>query len=68
MKNFLKAWLSLGLVYTVCMLLTPPLHWLIKWEAPSFAGIDLMMMARLLAALWVFAAFGAWCVTRGGRL
>lgn len=64
MKNFLKAWLCFGLLHTACMVLAPPLCWLIKWEAPDFSGIDFMMMVRLLAVLWVFAAFGAWWVTR----
>lgn len=67
MKDFLKMWMYLGLMYTVCMALAHPLCWLIKWEAPNFADVDLMMMVRLLAVLWVFAAFGAWWVTRGDR-
>lgn len=65
MKDFLKMWLYFGLMYTVCMLLAPPLYWLVKWEAPSFADIAVMAGVRLLAALWVFAAFGVWWVTRG---
>lgn len=64
MKEFLKAWLYFGLMYTVCIALAPPLCWLIKWEEPNFVDIDVMTGVRLLAALWVFAAFGAWWVTR----
>lgn len=67
MKSFLKMWLYFGLMYTVCMLLAPPLYWLIKWEAPNFADVDFMMMFRLLAVFWMFAAFGAWWVTRGDK-
>lgn len=64
MKKFLAGWLSIGLMYSACLILAFPIMWLIKWEAPSLDDILNMMMLRLFIVLWVFSALGSWWLSR----
>nr|DAH78103.1 MAG TPA: hypothetical protein [Bacteriophage sp.] len=62
MREFARDFLSIGIKYTIALVIAIPLAWLIRWEVPSIDGILNWQVFRLFICLWIFSAIAAWWI------
>ena len=62
MNAFVRDFLSIGIKYTIALLIAFPLIWLIRWEAPSVDDILNWQVFRLFISLWIFSAIASWWI------
>lgn len=62
MRYFVRDFLSIGIKYTIALVIAFPLIWLIRWEAPSIDDILNWQVFRLVICLWIISAIAAWWV------
>lgn len=62
MNAFVRDFLSIGIKYTIALLIAFPLIWLIRWDAPSISDIFNWQVFRVFIVLWVISAIAAWWI------
>lgn len=62
MREFARDFLSIGITYTIALVIAVPFVWLIRWEVPSIDGILDWQVFRLVIGLWIISAISAWWI------